>query len=192
MQDSFGNNLARRRREKGYSQFQLGILLGVSDKAVSKWENGNSRPRYQTCVRIAEILDLDVEELLRDVPDKESEVQKQLKTEKDRLWKKAEERLHHMYGDQPAAQVLDRFFEEKNIITEPQTLILFETVSLIRSMVRNQMGLIQVRGMVNGCFTAWLLGATNVNPLADQEECRNCYIRTHLHVFPHRQSLLPD
>lgn len=39
---AFGNLVTKLRTELGFSQFQLGKLIGVSDKAVSKWENGVS------------------------------------------------------------------------------------------------------------------------------------------------------
>lgn len=47
-----------------HSQFQLGKLLSVSDKAVSKWENGDAKPRLATCSKLAEILGVFVNELL--------------------------------------------------------------------------------------------------------------------------------
>ena len=37
---SFGNFISTLRERKGLSQYQLGVLVDVSDKAVSKWENG--------------------------------------------------------------------------------------------------------------------------------------------------------
>lgn len=60
----FGNLVASLRTAKGYSQFQLGKLLSVSDKAVSKWENGDAKPRLATCSKLAEILGVSVNELL--------------------------------------------------------------------------------------------------------------------------------
>lgn len=38
----FGNFIRDMRTKRGLSQFQLGRLIGVSDKAVSKWESGGS------------------------------------------------------------------------------------------------------------------------------------------------------
>lgn len=38
---SFGNFISALRERCGLSQYQLGALVGVSDKAVSKWENGD-------------------------------------------------------------------------------------------------------------------------------------------------------
>lgn len=60
----FGNLLTRLRSEKGYSQYQLGQLIGVSDKAVSKWENGSAKPRMSTCCKLAEVLGVSLDVLL--------------------------------------------------------------------------------------------------------------------------------
>ena len=45
---SLGNFISALREKKGLSQYQLGALVGVTDKAVSKWENGASKPRINT------------------------------------------------------------------------------------------------------------------------------------------------
>ena len=61
---SFGNHICALRMRAGLSQFQLGNLVGVSDKAVSKWENGDAKPRIATCYRLAEVLGVNINELL--------------------------------------------------------------------------------------------------------------------------------
>ena len=71
----FGNYLTELRKKKGYSQFQLGKLVGVSDKAVSKWETGVSRPKMQVIRKLAAFLDADVYKLLglkQDEPDEDT------------------------------------------------------------------------------------------------------------------------
>ena len=60
----FGNFLYERRTAKGLSQAELGSMLGVSNKAVSKWESGAAKPQTAKLVRLAEILEVTVEELL--------------------------------------------------------------------------------------------------------------------------------
>ncbi len=60
---SFGNFLYTLRSEKGLSQAQLGEMLGVTNKAVSKWENGSTKPNTVLIPRIAEIFGITVEEL---------------------------------------------------------------------------------------------------------------------------------
>lgn len=59
----FGNFLYELRSEKGLSQSQLGDLLGVTNKAVSKWENGSTKPNTDLIPQIAKIYDISVEEL---------------------------------------------------------------------------------------------------------------------------------
>lgn len=60
---SFGNFLYQLRSEKGLSQARLGEMLGVTNKSVSKWENGTAKPNTNLLPRIAEILGVTVEEL---------------------------------------------------------------------------------------------------------------------------------
>lgn len=61
---SFGNFISALRKRRGLSQYQLGALVGKSDKAVSKWENGASKPRIDTIRKLSEVLDVSVGELL--------------------------------------------------------------------------------------------------------------------------------
>lgn len=61
---SFGNYVTLMREKLGYSQYQLGALVGVSDKAVSKWENGTAKPNLEHCVKLAAIFNISTDELL--------------------------------------------------------------------------------------------------------------------------------
>lgn len=60
---TFGNFLYALRAEKGMSQSKLGEFLGVTNKAVSKWENGSAKPSTALYPKIAEIFGVTVEEL---------------------------------------------------------------------------------------------------------------------------------
>ena len=60
-----GNFICRLRNEKGYTQKELGVLLGVTDKAVSKWENGAALPRREVLRHLAAVLGCTQEELLQ-------------------------------------------------------------------------------------------------------------------------------
>ena len=44
---SFGEYLYQKRKQSGDSQNELGKKLGVTGKAVSKWENGAAKPKIQ-------------------------------------------------------------------------------------------------------------------------------------------------
>lgn len=62
----FGNRLCSLREEKGLSQKELATILDVSDKAISKWENGQSIPRMETLEKIAEVFNVGLDTLLND------------------------------------------------------------------------------------------------------------------------------
>ena len=60
----FGNYLYELRRKRGISQKELAKHLGITDKAVSKWENGSSRPKIDTLSAIAAFFNISTDELL--------------------------------------------------------------------------------------------------------------------------------
>ncbi|MCM1284989.1 MAG: helix-turn-helix transcriptional regulator [Acetobacter sp.] len=60
----FGNTLCKLREEHNLTQKELAKILDVSDKAVSKWENGQAIPRMETLEKIADTLETSVEELI--------------------------------------------------------------------------------------------------------------------------------
>lgn len=60
----FGNKLYEYRTQKGLTQKELGKLLGVTDKAVSKWETGESKPRLDKMTQITELFDTSIDRML--------------------------------------------------------------------------------------------------------------------------------
>ena len=60
----FGNYICRLREEKGMTQTELSFKLDVSDKAVSKWENGQAFPRIETFERLAQVLGTTMQDIL--------------------------------------------------------------------------------------------------------------------------------
>ena len=52
------------REQKKITQLQLAEKLGVSDKTISKWENGNSVPDTEILSSLCQSLDISVNELL--------------------------------------------------------------------------------------------------------------------------------
>lgn len=60
-----GNRIYELRKQKNLSQKELGNLLGVSNKSVSKWENGVTVPKTETLVKLAGILGVSPQELLQ-------------------------------------------------------------------------------------------------------------------------------
>jgi len=63
-QKKIGAFIASCRKQAGYTQAALGEKLGVTDRAVSKWENGKSMPDVSIMLELCELLNTDVNELL--------------------------------------------------------------------------------------------------------------------------------
>ena len=59
-----GELIKSKRIEKGYTQLELGDLLGVSNKAVSRWENGDSFPDIGVLESLSSLLDLKIQDLV--------------------------------------------------------------------------------------------------------------------------------
>ena len=109
----FGNYLTEKRKSIGYSQFQFGKLLGVSGKAVSKWETGASVPKLETLTKIASLTGTDLGDLvsMREVGD--FEITKIRRSKKAAFWNREENRLAEIYGDDVPLSILDRYYTEK-------------------------------------------------------------------------------
>ena len=60
-----GNLISKLREEKGLSQSDLGSYIGVTNKAVSRWENGRGYPDTSILLKLAEVLEITVDELLK-------------------------------------------------------------------------------------------------------------------------------
>ena len=64
-QVKIGNLIAQCRKEKGLTQAALAERLGVSDRAVSKWETGRSLPDADNLLELSGILGITVDEILK-------------------------------------------------------------------------------------------------------------------------------
>ncbi len=63
-QIKIGKFISNCRKEKGLTQVKLAEHLGVTDRAVSKWETGKSLPDASIMLELTEALDISVNELL--------------------------------------------------------------------------------------------------------------------------------
>ena len=61
---TFGATISALRKEKGLTQLELAQQMGVTDKAVSKWERNLSFPDVASLPKLAEVLGTSVDELL--------------------------------------------------------------------------------------------------------------------------------
>ena len=65
MNFNFGNYICELREARHLSQSELGRILGVTNKAVSKWENGAAYPSTELMLPLAQALGVTIEDLYR-------------------------------------------------------------------------------------------------------------------------------
>ena len=65
----FAKNLVALRKNAGLTQSELAEKLNYSDKAISKWERGESIPDVETVKRIADLYDVSIDALLKEQMD---------------------------------------------------------------------------------------------------------------------------
>lgn len=63
-QIKIGKFIAKCRKEKGLTQMQLAEALRITDRAVSKWENGKAMPDSSIMLELCSILGITVNDLL--------------------------------------------------------------------------------------------------------------------------------
>ena len=71
---NFGNYICEKREKKGMSQKELGIKIGVTNKAISKWENGQGYPSTELMLPLARALDVTIEDLYVAVSNSKKEI----------------------------------------------------------------------------------------------------------------------
>ena len=62
--DKVGRFIAKLRKKKGLTQDELGNMLGISGKSVSKWERGLNMPDISLIYKLSEVFDVDLNQLL--------------------------------------------------------------------------------------------------------------------------------
>lgn len=65
MKKTLGMTISELRKKQGMTQLELANLMGVTDKAVSKWERDLSCPDINSFPHLAQVLHVSVDELLQ-------------------------------------------------------------------------------------------------------------------------------
>ncbi len=172
---SFGNFLHELRTRRGLTQYQLGALVGVSDKAVSKWENGSSKPQSSLLYKLSEVLGISVDELLSCkyyFPEKKDV--KGVFAMKKELWKKAFDAMHERYGNPAPIEIMNRILTEQAEMQHTDMIVYFDLLSTLAREAKKRNEHILVRGGAGASLIAYLLGATEINPLKPHYHCPDC------------------
>ena len=63
-QKKIGRFLRELRTEKKLTQAQFAEIIGVTNRSISRWENGVNMPDFDVLIQIAEYFDVGIEEIL--------------------------------------------------------------------------------------------------------------------------------
>lgn len=172
---SFGEFLYKLRKRIGLSQFQLGGLLGVTDKAVSKWENDNSLPDLQLLFKLAQILEVTTDELLTcKYNPSYDEKQKGVFAMREDIWQKIQKSLKEKYGENQHIEISNRFLSEFSVLKNDDVIIYWDLISKINKLAESRGCYVRSWGEIGSSFVAYILGATEINPLRAHYYCPKC------------------
>lgn len=132
-------NLKRIRKEYGLSQEQLADKLGVSRQSVSKWESGQAYPEMDKMIKLCQLFDLNIDELLNHDIKKVNDI----KESKNSINKHIEDffcyitKTVNMFSSMKFKQKIKCLFEQVIIICI--LLIIFTIIGSICSNLVNHM-----------------------------------------------------
>ena len=165
----FGNYITALRRKCGYTQYELGKLVGVSDKAVSKWENGTAKPSFDILISLSEILNISVEELLS--------CSKTINTCDDiqivarKIFDKLVNKINQIYGNDIPIEVWNLYLEERYELEKCMNYAYF---LYIISEVNDELTDVNILLSMPSTLITYLLGLTLSNPLPAHYLCPHC------------------
>ncbi len=68
LKETISKNLIELRTQARLTQAQLADMLNYSDKAVSKWERGEAIPDIRVLIKLAEIYNINVDDIIKSAP----------------------------------------------------------------------------------------------------------------------------
>ena len=170
-QEKIGAFIARRRKEKKLTQAKLASYLGITERAVSKWERGKGLPDPVYMLELCRLLDISVNELLTGEFIEETKYQQ-----------KAEDNLLIM-AKQEVKQTKKMFFYE-NVIGIGSTIIFAILIFMSVYFVEN--GGIKILLFIFA-FLFLITGVSIALKIETEEgyyECKNCH---HKYITSYRQ-----
>lgn len=161
-QIKIGSFIASRRKEKGLTQVQLAEMLGITDRAISKWENGRAMPDSSIMLELCDILGITVNELLSGEMIMKNEYNEKL-----------EQNLIEMVKEKEKSD--KRLLRMEIIVGIPLTIIYFVLI-FVASFVEMQSWLrilLFCVGIIP--FLAYMFYAIRIEQVAGYYECQKCH-----------------
>lgn len=140
-QTAIGSYISKKRREKNLTQEQLAEKLGVSNKTISKWENGKCMPDHSIIEQVCRELSVTFSELM----DGEDAAE-------DSMW---------VYGDK---QILDLLRRTQDL--ERQKNILYGIILMVLGLACSAMSATASGSEVQDFVSGLLMGLSAAEILA--------------------------
>lgn len=168
-----GQFIAKKRKAKGLTQARLAEMLGITDRAVSKWERGISMPDSSIMLELCEILNITVNELLtgEDIEMKDYD-------------KAAEKNLLELKKqNEDYAKSMLRYETFIGILSMVVFLISIMTASIVDMKIGIRIALIAFGSII---FVIGIANALRIEQTAGYYECAEChhkYVPSYKNVF---------
>ena len=195
VKNTIDKNIKHFRKAKGMSQEEMAVQLNVVRQTVSKWENGLSVPDADILIRMAELLNVSVSQLLgievedksnRELSEELSRLNEQLaqKNQKEKLLLQANKKRGLIVFFSFAAMLIDLLVKNEIVsillvgfCVLSMLIVLYRNLALLTSITTNDMrlGILRITTFFNiGIFlvgvTFSLLVAFDIITLSDNGE----------------------
>ena len=172
-QIKIGEFISSKRKEKNITQSKLAEMLGITDRAISKWENGICLPDASNIVELCKILGITINDLFSgevvDMKDNERKLEEnllemtRLKEEKDKMLLT----LEWVIGIIVSVVMFSLIFIAAFVDMEQWIKVVLIVIGLVP-------------------FTIGMIYALRIEQVAGYYECNNChhkYVPTYKNVF---------
>ena len=172
-QIKIGKFIQEKRKEKNITQSELAEKLNISDRAISKWENGNCIPDAANMPMLCDILDITINDLFSGE-----------KVDMKNNEKKLEENLLEMTALKEQSD--KRLLKLELLIGALAIIILFSVIGISIAFEMNEIirGIIIASGII--IFLVCMFFALRIEQIAGYYECREChhkFVPTYSQVF---------
>ena len=161
-QSKIGKFIAECRKEKALTQMQLAEKLGITDKAISKWERGISLPDSSIMLELCDILGISVNELLSGEKINMENYNKELENKLIEVLKEKEQKDRHLLTLEWVIGILS-------------CLVLFIPI-FIGALAPIEQDWVRIVIVCSGfipCFVGFFF-AVKIEQVAGYYECREC------------------
>ena len=94
---------------------------------------------------------------------------------REEIWNKAYKRIFELYGENPDFRIVNRFLSEKAALAHFGVVEYFEELAgICQESIEKYNEKLVVKNTVASCLTAYLLGASEINPLPPHYYCETC------------------